>query len=644
VEAESERIQQEILDFYQTPLTKEMLEEESRLPAMNLAGVGVIEVAGNLVRIDSAIDTHELFLQTTIDRHPGVWILFSLAWPLRKSTQDETLSIPSDVSLLLPPETSLDTLVKQFFHPLVVAFLQSEETSIIVADLQAKWLRLEQSYSNKAQPEGVTHLLNVENVGQSLASADFNDKAYTSFALFILAELLRFLVHNQENYGRYARMVRNPLVLQATLVLYVYLRDLREHAQSQANRVAERRADSTMVVDYLAYHRSTTNEAPLAALGLFTLASLEQLPERGSEGRTLKAKYASVHDLLPLKPGDNDPVPLVLSHPEGYIHRWNLARFCLRVIGGESDRIARELAGQWSRQGIPDNDKWTIPEELLSEAVEQALKLFHQWRSLATDRALFIACFFPTADEPKGAAFRHMTWEGQTLATPEQIMDTLDKLVYRSRTGFERRKLVDILRLDHGRIARSAWAMLAERVGPVRYILYRFLRLLGLRLKVPAIKKAETLTVSAAQSVPAEPDPSGIRSTPRNSRLAGTGGAEVGKPTKKASASESLTAATTNIVKLIQGIKDLDGEIDRLHASWSMKAPATVSRDMVDRLILKEVMGRFAFATMTMKDGEDSALEYIDDHKLLSKFKDPNRRTLARYMFLVGLRARLRTL
>jgi hypothetical protein len=278
------------------------------------------------------------------------------------------------------------------------------------------------------------------------------------------------------------------------------------------------------------------------------------------------------------------------------------------------------------------------PDGMVSEEYLATLTLLCKWRTMVQDRSVFAHYFLPLPEDGKDVQFlRQGSWRGRSLDNPGEIIHQVDQLIFNDSNATSRKDIPDILGLEFREMAGQAWNGILLRDGIFRYLIQRLLGLFG-RRSVQDPEKNRPMAPIPKKTEGQRPQGPALASTRKKSATA--------KPPKTSAKTPAQDGGQTALFHLIKNISDIDGEIEELFKKWNTKLgnSGALFRKKVDAVIIKDVAPRFSFATMTADQGEATALGLIAKNRVLNEVPQNKHRALARYIFLVALRHRLKNL
>jgi hypothetical protein len=442
-------------------------------------------------------------------------------------------------SLVLPAAVNIKELMKDFFVPLILTYLQEEKNKDVYKTIHHEWSKKIHSSVAESQldPEA--------KIDKTLLAADLNDGAYYA-SVHVLTHVLRHL--------KLRNLPAAPplLIYEATRFIYDHAMACRQLLNLEKQRKAEQAKDQEIILNFLLKDViATPSGATLPGPLPVEKKQIEELRDC-SKLTTLGLKYRSVRDLMPLEATTVDQVPKVLEFDGKFLHRWHLVNYFLLMQHVESNQLQHRLAHDWSETAIPRTSHFPVPDDLVSAEFVRVVQLVHEYRSgakieLADNQVgrqfdVFLHYFFPTPEQARAYQVEGLIRSSEAdvsgaKGTRQVVRNEIDKTIYRDIRNFSLAPYKDMLLLTYSSIKKEAADLVRARIGTLGYFFFLLRGLFG----------------SAQDSVPA----AGKRTGPSSARRGG-------EPGRRPGSKSGAQASAAQNQKTIQELEEVLAKVPQM--------------------------------------------------------------------------------
>jgi hypothetical protein len=553
-------------------------------------------------RPDSNETNEAPFLQETIDAASAPLTLLQF-WPLPDPKGESSATVEPELTLLIPGDVPLTSLVRDYAVPVLGSFFLHGESGGLAAEIQAKYASYMTKYREKFTSSAVTG----DRIDRVLTTADHEGEAFAN-AVYVMTQVLRAA---QRQQGR----TTNPVVYQAARIAYAYAMAVRVKKRRTEKEAASRQQDSALLVN-----RLKESGRPLS------LDELKRTPDI-SKNKEIGSKYASVIELLPLVNPREGARPVVFELAGSFVHRESLVRSFLELREQESIEQRDKLAQQWAAAGIPPVEEIFLTERDVSIEFLKAFEQIHQERVLSAGLPDFIRDYVP--ENRALASLEGWLWpEGHRggITPMEVVTRGLDPILYEDKEHLKRRSIASVLRLQaaYPAIVKNAWNIVFMEDGLFSFLLRKLAALFGGR---GGSKKAKDKAGKGG---------SGGGAAEASRSRSGGGGKGDAMPDARALKAADLKKLK-ELAPLLNDRTAANNDREKLVAQWNLKLDGEAARrtrqtvdSEVNRLVLK-----LSLDQMGEENSAKVAIFLVEKSSVLSQITSS--RAFHRYLYLTAL-------
>jgi hypothetical protein len=412
-------------------------------------------------------------------------------------------------AVVLPADTVLKDLIKDFYVPLVLGYLQEEKNKDVYKTIHHEWSKKIHTSLSDSQLDPDAR------IERTLLNADLSDGAYYA-SVHVLTHVLRHL------RLRNLPSAPSPMVYEATRFIYDYAIACRQTINIEKQRKAELVRDQELILAWLLKENYTTPPGSRIAGPLpAETKQIEGLTDCAGK-TTLSLKYGSVKNLVPVEPTNLEQVPRVLQADGCYIHRWQLVNYFVLMQHLESSLVRRKLAAWWAESGMPRQGAMEVPERLVSQEFMKAALLVHEYRSgakialedkqIGRELDVFVHYFFPSkeqaiANKVEGLLKAVSDAEDESRGPKAIVRDTVDRILYRDLRSFALQPYSKMLYLDYAAIRQETLATVRARRGWFGYMVFMLKSMFGVQAGSPPKAEPVAARTAAPSRSAAAPSP-----------------------------------------------------------------------------------------------------------------------------------------